>query len=183
MTDEQLRLYAAVTKLPHAKMEPLCYLEADRDGIVDYFDSFCPAHARIVAAWTARESGVDVYVCRAWADSDRCERCGFGSCGVPLRPDGGGLTDWGIRDALALTEEDPYASSVSPQELILSAGSIWPHDSPHWTVWERQARRVLAEAGANAERRTSGRETASSDRDAQRTRSAEAAATAAVAAT
>lgn len=147
MTDEQMRLYKAVGKLPRAKMEPLCYLEADDDVFVDAYDSFCPTHARVVASWTARESGVTVYVCRAWAESDRCEQCAFGSCGVPLRSDGG-LTKYGIESALALTETDPYTSCVSPQELILSADSIWPHDSSLWTVWERQAKRVLEEAGA-----------------------------------
>lgn len=139
-------LIDAINALPDAHMVSTYYV--DGDGDTDHTHAFCREHAVIVAKWTALEHGFDTWICAAWSETDSAERCAFGSCDRPLRS--GSLTSYGVDSALALTEEDPLASSVSPAELVLSADSM-VKDDQRWATWMIQARRVLRR---NARKRT-----------------------------
>lgn len=143
-------LIRAVEELPESKMAPTYYVDADEDlhdYAANHSHAFCHEHAVIVAWWTALESGFETWICAAWTETDRVERCAFRSCDRPLRS--GGLTSHGVDDALALTETNPFTSTVYPAELVLSADAMMP-DDPRWKTWKRQARRVLR----NTHRRT-----------------------------
>ena len=138
---ERAQLLEAVEALPDADVEASWFLDVEHDGMdIEASHDYCSRHA-FRAALLLRRTGADVYVSQATFGDDRVRRCGIVTCGVDL--DGGGLTDHGIDDALALTETDPYESNVSVAELVLSAQSM-AADDPRWTTWERQAHRVLA---------------------------------------
>lgn len=45
------------------------------------------------------------------------------------------MTSYGIDSALALTEENPWESPVSVEELHLTAESMMPDDK-RWAIWD-----------------------------------------------
>jgi hypothetical protein len=141
MTDAQLELFKRVVARHGYDLAPLYYVDSD-DGEPDLGANFCFDHAAIVARWSARETGRETWIARCWGVTDDAyAHCEFGGCGQLLRTDGG-ITSDGVDSALALTEEDPFKASVSPEELSLAASAM-ANDDERWATWERQARRLL----------------------------------------
>lgn len=142
MRSKRDRLIRAVAALPDVKaIEQGWYVNSDK-GEPDLCANFCREHAEVVARWSARETGVETWADAAGSGVDSPARCGFGCCDKPL--DFGGLTDYGIDSALALTETDPLRAHVYPAELELAARGM-ADDDPRWETWESQAERVIAE--------------------------------------
>jgi hypothetical protein len=65
----------------------------------------------------------------------RCKRCD-----VALHA--GGLTNYGVDNALGVTETVPKRCHTSVAEL-LDASSSMMRDDPRWELWEFHARKVL----------------------------------------
>lgn len=137
-------LIDAVERLPGAWPEPLYYIDSDEtDDHPEHYFSFCREHAVKVARIEAMLVGASMYVAAAWGGDDSAERCDWYGCDKPL--DGGGLTDYGVSDALALHEEKPLEAHVYPAELVLAARGMGPND-PRWATWEAHAKRNLEDA-------------------------------------
>lgn len=120
------------------------YLDSD-DGQPNPSHVYCYRHAYAVATRMerspkSRARGTEFFVCGAWGGSDHEEWCAIKTCGVALNT--GPLTDYGIDSALALTEEDPFSSPVSPEGLSLAADAMGDRD-PRWTVWDRHLLTLL----------------------------------------
>lgn len=141
VTESQRELLRRVIERHGCELAPLYYVDSD-NGEPDLGADFCFEHAKIVAQWSARETGVATWIARHWGETDDAHaECAFGGCTKVLRTDGG-ITSCGVDSALALTEEDPFEACVSPEELDLAACAMMPKD-PRWETWERQARRLL----------------------------------------
>lgn len=139
MTRDQL--IEAVEKLSGAHCEQLYYVDSDEiDNHIPHFYSFCREHAAMVARIEALCEGASHYIAAAWAGDDSAQRCDWYRCDKPL--DGGGLTDYGVDEALALHEEKPLEAHVYPAELVLAARAMCA-DDPRWATWEAHARRML----------------------------------------
>lgn len=108
------------------------YIDSD-DGQPNPLHVYCIKHARAVAERWGRARGIDTYICGAWAGSDHLERCAIKACDIAL--DCGTLTDYGVDSALGLTETDPHACYVSPEELAFAANAMMP-DDPRWALWD-----------------------------------------------
>lgn len=134
-------LLSAVHALPGAHPPQGYYIESpDTDDHPEHYNSFCYEHGRMVALGESILSGFQMYATRGWSGDDSVQRCAWHRCDQEL--DMGGLTSCGVDCALALTESDPYRSSVTPAELALSAESMLDDDK-RWDVWVKQATRVL----------------------------------------
>lgn len=136
----------AVGLLPGAHCEPLYYIDSDEtDDHPEHYNSFCRKHADMVARVESIMTGASMFIAAAWAGDDNAERCDWYGCDKPL--DGGGLTDYGVDDALGLTESKPLEAHVYPAELILAARAMYcTDDDPRWATWEAHARRLLRRA-------------------------------------
>ena len=109
-------------------------------------EAFCYEHAHMVARGDSIMTGFEMFIVNvSGGEADHEEWCAFHGCGVPLNT--GSPTDNWIDSALGLTEEDPYACSVTPYELARSEANMLIDDK-RWPVWMRQARRVLRDARA-----------------------------------
>lgn len=118
----------------------------ETDDHVTHDYSFCWEHAQMVARGDAIITGFEMFpVNVSQGEADHEEWCAFHGCSKALNT--GSPTDEWINSALGLTEEDPYAATVTPYEL---ARSYWNMliDDKRWTIWLRQAKRVLIEARA-----------------------------------
>lgn len=107
-------------------------------------DAFCYEHAWMVARGESILTGFEMFIVNvSMEETDHEEWCAFHGCGKPVNT--GSPTDQWIDSALGLTEEDPYAVIVTPYEL---SRSFWNMsiDDKRWTVWMRQAKRVLIAA-------------------------------------
>lgn len=101
---------------------------------------FCRKHADMVARITALVAGEQMHIAEAWAGSDRAERCAWHRCNVAL--DSGGLTAYGITNALAHGAVDPDRVHVYPAELVLAYQSM-SRDDARWNLWIRHAKRLI----------------------------------------
>lgn len=113
---------------------------SDSDDHIAHHYTFCREHAQIVAKYEALETGASMYIADAWSGDDSIQRCAFGGCDIELYT--GGLTDDGVDSALALTERNPLACSVTLVELMQSANVMADND-PRWAMWIKQAQRTL----------------------------------------
>ena len=142
MTEQQLDLLRRVTERHGCSLEPLYYVTSDDEMDPHPDADFCRDHALIVRFWHERETGHATRIARQWSETDHAHAyCAFGGCGKYLRTDGG-ITDYGVDSALALTEKEPFEACITPEELDLAACAMMPSD-PRWATWERQARRLL----------------------------------------
>lgn len=129
------------------------YVNSD-EGEPDCGANYCRDHAEIVARWSGRSTGVETWADSAGGPSDSAPRCDFKysamgrtfHCYKAL--EFGGLTNYGVDNALGLTETDPRTCHVHPAELVLSAQSM-ADDDARWEMWEHHARRLLAERSAS----------------------------------
>lgn len=127
-----------------SKLEPIEF-EYYVDSVetdADHSNSWCFKHAEKVAKRETRKTGKKMHAARSWSETDIASRCEYRGCDVALRPDGGGLTDYGIDSALGITEEKPLECHVYPAELVLSEGSMRNNDI-RWPLWEWHAHRLL----------------------------------------
>jgi hypothetical protein len=112
------------------------YLDGE-EGQPNPSKAYCDAHARRAAALFTSKRGKETMAYLAWGGSDRLERCAIVTCDLAL--DTGGLTDYGVSDALGVGERG-YLPTF--QELSAAASSMVA-DDPRWTRWRRLARRRL----------------------------------------
>jgi hypothetical protein len=124
--------------------EPGYVIDSDEtDDHVTHDYAFCFEHADMVARGDSILTGFEMFpVNVSQSETDHEEWCAFHGCGKALNT--GSPTDEWIDSALGLTEEDPYAVSVTPYELARSACNMLIDDK-RWTVWMRQAKRVAIE--------------------------------------
>lgn len=142
MTREEM--IDAIEGLPGAWPEQLYYIDSiETDDHPEHYWSFCREHAEMVARAESILTGASMHIAAAWAGDDSAARCDWYGCDKPL--DGGGLTDYGVDSALALTEEKPLEAHVYPAELVLAARAMCA-DDPRWATWEAHAKRLLDEA-------------------------------------
>lgn len=115
----------------------------ETDDHVTHDYAFCFEHADMVAHGDSILNGSAMFVVNvSQSEADHEEWCAFHGCSVALNT--GSPTDNWIDSALGLTEENPYAVSVTPYELARSACSMLIDDK-RWIVWMRQAKRVAIE--------------------------------------
>ncbi len=130
-----------VRLLPPDPIEQLYYIDSDEtDDHPEHTNSFCRKHADMVAKIASITTGCAMHIAAAWAGDDRAVRCDWYGCDIAL--DGGGLTNYGIDDALGLTETDPDACHVYPAELRLAYQSMAYADA-RWAQWVRHAERLI----------------------------------------
>lgn len=141
------RMLARIEKLGGTDYpEPGYVIDSDEtDDTSD--DVFCWEHAQIVVHGDAILTGCEMFPINvSHGEADHEQWCTFHGCSKALNT--GSPTDNWIDSALGLTEEDPYAVSVTPYELSRSYWNM-QDDDKRWTIWMRQAKRVLIKARAN----------------------------------
>ena len=133
-------LVSAIYKLAAYQLVDGFYVATD-EGEIDGSPDFCHEHADQVARIHRLTTGKDAWVSSTSMGSDGHRECEFRGCGKHLNF--GGLTDYGIQNALGLTEVDPRDVSCYPSELELAADALMPED-PRWELWEHHARVTIA---------------------------------------
>lgn len=114
----------------------------ETDDHVTHDHAFCYEHAVMVVRGDSILTGHRMFLVNlSYSEADSEEWCAFYGCNAELNT--GSPTDSWIDSALGLTEEDPYAVTVTLYELIRSEHNM-TNDDKRWPVWIRQARRVLA---------------------------------------
>lgn len=116
------------------------YVDAYSGEVTDH-DDFCREHADQVARVHALTTAEAAWIDSTSMGSDSHRECAFRGCGKHL--DFGGLTDYGVKSALGLTEEDPHRVSCYPSELELAARAM-ANDDPRWELWEHHAKQTIA---------------------------------------
>lgn len=127
----------ALAQLPGAKMEEARYIIAN-DQELDLGADYCFTCADRIAKAVAIAEAIETYVDGSWSESDSAKRCE--RCDIALHA--GGLTNYGVDNALGLTETNPKRCHTYVAEL-LDASSSMMKDDPRWELWEFHARKVL----------------------------------------
>lgn len=74
---------------------------------------YCHRHTRLVASRESTRTKCDMYVLDvSWGETDSSEWCAYPRCRREL--DTGSLTEYGVDNALALTETNPLADDREP---------------------------------------------------------------------
>lgn len=135
-------LVAVVESMPRARAQTGYVIDSDdTDDHPTHDNVYCRRHALWVAARESKRTKCEMYIRDiSWGETDSSEFCAYPKCWREL--DTGSLTDYGVDNALALTETDPLKASVSLYELKRSAAAM-AHDDERWGLWILQALRVL----------------------------------------
>lgn len=117
------------------------YVDSD-NGEPEPSEDFCREHAEMVARISALETGVATWVSSTSMGADGHRYCQFYGCELHL--DFGGLTDYGLNNALGIADnpKHPLSAHVYPSELELAARAM-AQDDARWAVWCGHARRIL----------------------------------------
>lgn len=133
-TPEFDALYEKVSDLESIERE--FYVDSiETDDHPSHSHSWCWDHARMVAKVESILVGAPMLVAAGGSASDRAPRCEWHGCDIALRAE---LTDYGIDDALAMTEERPLECGAMPASLVLVADSLVSKD-PRWKIWHWHA--------------------------------------------